>query len=47
MWRINRGVVKDMLPTTHARFRILPWWLVCLVNLSSDEYRVSAVLPGG
>ncbi|GJP34418.1 hypothetical protein CLOM_g18864 [Closterium sp. NIES-68] len=39
MWRVNRGIVKDMLPLEPVPFPIQPWWLVCVVNLSTDEYR--------
>ncbi|CAI6001216.1 unnamed protein product [Closterium sp. NIES-64] len=41
MWRVNRGIVKDMLPLEPVPFPIQPWWLVCVVNLTADEYRVS------
>ncbi|CAI5987448.1 unnamed protein product [Closterium sp. NIES-65] len=39
MWRVNRGIVKDMLPLEPVPFPIQPWWLVCVVNLTADEYR--------
>ncbi|CAI5458032.1 unnamed protein product [Closterium sp. Yama58-4] len=31
--------LKDMLPLDPVPFPIQPWWLVCLVNLTADEYR--------
>ena len=40
MWKLNKSIVKDMLPTQPVDFRMEPWWVVCFVNLTTDEYRV-------
>lgn len=40
MWKLNKSIVKEMLPTQPVNFRMEPWWVVCFVNLTTDEYRV-------
>lgn len=40
MWKLNKSIVKEMLPTQAVDFRMEPWWVVCFVNLTTDEYRV-------
>ncbi|XP_024528555.1 protein FAM91A1 isoform X1 [Selaginella moellendorffii] len=39
MWKMNKSIVKDMLPTVPVDIAIEPWWTVCVVNLSLEEYR--------
>ncbi|KAJ7297133.1 hypothetical protein O6H91_Y078500 [Diphasiastrum complanatum] len=39
MWKINKSIVKDMLPAQPLDIPIDPWWTVAIVNLTSDEYR--------
>jgi len=41
MWKLNKSIVKEMLPTLPVDFRMEPWWVVCFVNLTTDEYRVN------
>jgi len=41
MWKLNKSIVKEMLPTQPVDFRMEPWWVVCFVNLTTDEYRVN------
>ena len=45
MWRVNRSLVKELLPSHPLDFPLHPWWLVCVVNLSTEEYRVSTHPP--
>lgn len=40
MWKLNKSIVKEMLPTQPVDFRMEAWWIVCFVNLTTDEYRV-------
>ncbi|XP_024377008.1 uncharacterized protein [Physcomitrium patens] len=52
MWKLNKSIVKEMLPTQPVNFRMEPWWVVCFVNLTTDEYRKlseeeMAVISGG
>ncbi|KAJ7538572.1 hypothetical protein O6H91_11G054800 [Diphasiastrum complanatum] len=44
MWKINKSIVKDMLPAQPLDIPIDPWWTVAIVNLTSDEYRVMSLL---
>ncbi|KAI3436452.1 hypothetical protein D9Q98_005869 [Chlorella vulgaris] len=39
MWRMNKGIVKDLLPQAPLNIQIEPWWLVHVVNLGESEYR--------
>ncbi|PSC69009.1 puromycin-sensitive aminopeptidase isoform X1 [Micractinium conductrix] len=39
MWRMNRGIVKDLLPQAPLNIQIDPWWVVHVVNLGEAEYR--------
>ncbi|XP_024363370.1 uncharacterized protein [Physcomitrium patens] len=52
MWKLNKSIVKEMLPTQPVDFRMEAWWIVCFVNLTTDEYRKlseeeMAVISGG
>lgn len=39
LWRMNKGIVKDMLPSEPCSPAPDPWWTVHLVNLGEVEYR--------
>ncbi|KAL2622504.1 hypothetical protein R1flu_002709 [Riccia fluitans] len=39
MWKLNKSIAKDMLPTYPVDFPIEPWWTVNIVNLSIEEFR--------
>lgn len=39
MWRMNRGIVKDLLPQSPLNIQIDPWWVVHVANLQEGEYR--------
>jgi hypothetical protein len=52
MWKLNKTIVKEMLPTHPVDFPMEPWWLICFVNLTTDEYRKlseeeMAIISGG
>ena len=34
LWRVNKGIVKDLLPQEPKTLDADPWWTVNLVNLS-------------
>ncbi|KAL8172343.1 hypothetical protein V2J09_024147 [Rumex salicifolius] len=36
MWKINKSIAKELLPTQPVDFPIEPWWAVCL-KLSEEE----------
>jgi hypothetical protein len=40
MWKLNKSIVKDMLPVHPVNFPLEPWWAVGVVNLTVEEYRV-------
>jgi hypothetical protein len=39
MWKLNKSIVKDMLPVHPVNFPLEPWWAVGVVNLTVEEYR--------
>lgn len=39
MWKINRAIVKEMLPVQPVEFTIGLDWRVCTVNISTEEHR--------
>ncbi|XAR48537.1 hypothetical protein NMG60_11031388 [Bertholletia excelsa] len=39
MWKLNKSIVKELLPTQPVDFVIEPWWEVCLVNFTLEEFR--------
>jgi hypothetical protein len=39
MWKLNKSIVKDMLPVQPVIFPLEPWWAVGVVNLTVEEYR--------
>ena len=40
MWKLNKSIAKDLLPTQPVDFPIEPWWGVCLVNFTLEEFKV-------
>lgn len=40
MWKLNKSIAKDLLPTQPVDFAIEPWWGVCLVNFTLEEFKV-------
>lgn len=41
MWKLNKAIAKEYLPEQPQDFEVQPWWLVSVVNLSLEEYRVT------
>ncbi|KAH7301219.1 hypothetical protein KP509_23G016500 [Ceratopteris richardii] len=39
MWKLNKAIIKEMMPTQPVTFTIESWWTVCVVNLSLEEFR--------
>eukprot|EP00249_Psilotum_nudum_P019721 c27386_g1_i1 orf=411-3452(-) len=39
MWKLNRSIIKEMLPIQPVDFPIESWWIVCVVNLTLEEFR--------
>ncbi|XP_044976075.1 protein FAM91A1-like isoform X2 [Hordeum vulgare subsp. vulgare] len=39
MWKLNKSIAKDLLPTQPVNFPIEPWWGVCLVNFTLEEFK--------
>ncbi|GBG60524.1 hypothetical protein CBR_g5699 [Chara braunii] len=39
MWKINKSILKEHLPSAPVDFNIDSWWNVCVVNISNEEYR--------
>jgi hypothetical protein len=33
MWRVNKGLARDMLPQAPLDIPLEPWWRVCVVNV--------------
>lgn len=44
MWKLNKSIAKDCLPTQPVDFPIEPWWGVCLVNFTLEEFKVRYLL---
>ncbi|KAL2316986.1 hypothetical protein Fmac_030862 [Flemingia macrophylla] len=38
-WKLNKSIAKELLPTQPVDFPIEPWWGVCLVNLTLEEFK--------
>lgn len=50
MWKLNKSIAKELLPTQPVDFPIESWWGVCLVNFTLEEFKVrpeSPLLNGG
>ena len=41
MWKLNKSIAKELLPTQPVDFSIEPWWGVCLVNFTLEEFKVN------
>eukprot|EP00798_Chlamydomonas_sp_ICE-L_P005845 gene5845-6131_t len=39
MWRVNRSVARELLPTEPLPVQMQPWWMVSVVNLGEAEFR--------
>lgn len=39
MWKLNKSIAKELLPTQPVDFTIEPWWGVCLVNFTLEEFK--------
>ncbi|KAK3160685.1 hypothetical protein QOZ80_1BG0062980 [Eleusine coracana subsp. coracana] len=39
MWKLNKSIAKEMLPTQPIDFPVEPWWGVCLVNFTLEEFK--------
>ncbi|XP_061337748.1 uncharacterized protein LOC133284690 isoform X2 [Gastrolobium bilobum] len=39
MWKLNKSIAKELLPTQPVEFLIEPWWGVCLVNFTLEEFK--------
>ncbi|XP_050238627.1 uncharacterized protein LOC126688071 isoform X3 [Mercurialis annua] len=39
MWKLNKSIARELLPTQPVDFTIEPWWGVCLVNFTLEEFK--------
>ncbi|KAM1391981.1 hypothetical protein ACFX2I_019630 [Malus domestica] len=39
MWKLNKSIAKELLPTQPVDFTIEPWWGICLVNFTLEEFK--------
>ncbi|XP_060173261.1 uncharacterized protein LOC132603975 [Lycium barbarum] len=39
MWKLNKSIAKELLPMQPVNFVIEPWWAVCLVNFTMEEFK--------
>lgn len=39
MWKLNKSIAKELLPTQPVDFQIEPWWGICLVNFTLEEFK--------
>lgn len=39
MWKLNKSIAKELLPTQPVDFVVEPWWVVCLVNFTLEEFK--------
>ncbi|XP_065880927.1 uncharacterized protein [Euphorbia lathyris] len=39
MWKLNKSIAKELLPIQPVDFAIEPWWGVCLVNFTLEEFK--------
>ncbi|XP_057794184.1 uncharacterized protein LOC131010603 isoform X1 [Salvia miltiorrhiza] len=39
MWKLNKSIAKELLPIEPVDFVIEPWWGVCLVNFTLEEFK--------
>eukprot|EP00775_Hariotina_reticulata_P005967 gene5967-6206_t len=47
MWRVNKGLAKDLLPSAARDIRMEGWWLVCVVNVGDAEFRELSAAEAG
>lgn len=40
MWKLNKSIAKELLPVQPVDITIEPWWGVCLVNFTLEEFKV-------
>ncbi|XP_028057165.1 protein FAM91A1-like isoform X2 [Camellia sinensis] len=45
MWKLNKSIAKELLPIQPVDFVIEPWWGVCLVNFTLEEFKRGFVSP--
>jgi hypothetical protein len=43
MWKLNKSIAKELLPTQPVDFPIEPCWGVYLVNFTLEEFKVGYV----
>ncbi|XP_022737161.1 protein FAM91A1-like isoform X2 [Durio zibethinus] len=41
MWKLNKSIAKELLPTQPVDFPIETWWGICLVNFTLEEFKLS------
>ncbi|CAI9753531.1 unnamed protein product [Fraxinus pennsylvanica] len=39
MWKLNKSIARELLPTEPVDFAIEPWWGACLVNFTLEEFK--------
>ncbi|KAI3806731.1 hypothetical protein L1987_22645 [Smallanthus sonchifolius] len=39
MWKLNKSIARESLPTQPVDVTIEPWWGVCLVNFTLEEFK--------
>ncbi|XP_076924145.1 uncharacterized protein LOC143586489 [Bidens hawaiensis] len=39
MWKLNKSIARESLPTHPVDITIEPWWGVCLVNFTLEEFK--------
>nr|XP_043637575.1 protein FAM91A1-like isoform X1 [Erigeron canadensis] len=39
MWKLNKSIAKELLPMQPVDIAIEPWWGVCLVNFTLEEFK--------
>ncbi|CAN4115470.1 unnamed protein product [Withania somnifera] len=39
MWKLNKSIAKELLPMQPVDFVIEPWWAVCLVNFTMEQFK--------
>ncbi|KAJ8772072.1 hypothetical protein K2173_027249 [Erythroxylum novogranatense] len=39
MWKLNKSIAKELLPTEPVDFAVESWWGVCLVNFTLEEFK--------
>ncbi|XP_028800326.1 protein FAM91A1 isoform X2 [Neltuma alba] len=39
MWKLNKSIARELLPTQPVDFPIEPWWGICLVNFTLEEFK--------